>query len=316
MSRYRVLRKTYLSRTLEDLDKRLAKLEGGEIPPTSSPFNQTRGWDDSSLAISREYVARSNGLDAQAGRHLPLLTPGFTPGSEAAEDQPVFGTPSNSAFTQQLATVISSAQNVGPSPKTPQVIPTPLGYVPSQPFTTKYSADDLRLPIRTTADSLLQCYWDLFHPLFPILHRPSFEADYQRVWEPVTVPSLHTKSLAEVIFYSTLNIVLAIGSQRNEALNESERELLSDELCKRSVRLVSLDTLNTSSLAIVQLLLLRGTYLLYTTSADRCWNTVGVAVRSAQAIGLHITEQGPLKTSQVTREMRRRVWCSCMNLDW
>lgn len=212
--------------------------------------------------------------------------------------------------------MISSGRGSDTVTKPSQGVLTPLGYAPERPSAIEYDVNDLRLPPRSTAATLLDCYWNLFHPLFPILHRPTFDAGYEQVLKPVIISSLHTKELPEIIFHSTLNIVLAIGCQRNERLSEVEREHLSDELFKRSVRLVSLDNLNTSSLAIVQLLLLRGTYLLYTTFADRCWNTVGVAIRSAQAIGLHINEQASPGANQLASEMRRRVWCSCMNLDW
>ncbi|OBT71809.1 hypothetical protein VF21_09376 [Pseudogymnoascus sp. 05NY08] len=76
-----------------------------------------------------------------------------------------------------------------------------------------------------------------------------------------------------------------------------------------------MDALDTSSLQIVQLLILRGFYLLCTPHADRCWATVGVALRIAQAIGLQSAKPTAAST-QFNREMRRRVWYNCFLLDW
>jgi len=76
-----------------------------------------------------------------------------------------------------------------------------------------------------------------------------------------------------------------------------------------------LDDLGAPSLQIVQLLVLRGIFLLYTPDVDRCWNTVGAALRVAEALGLQ-SAGTTLATNQLDREMRRRVWHICVFLDW
>lgn len=250
------------------------------------------------------------------GQHPSFPTPDFTPAASADEDQHVFGPSSNSAFAQQIASVAGSGHINAATLDSSPLVPAPLGYAAYRHPTIEYNLSDLVLPYRPLADSLLRCCWELFHPLFPVLHQPSFDAEYRQVWERATTSALYSKAVYEIVFYSTLNIVLAIGCQLNEVLAEEGGEGLAKELYKRSVRLVSVDSLDTSSLAIIQLLLLGGNYLLYTPFADRFWNTVGVALRAAQAIGLHTPEQQTATRSQMVCEMRRRVWYSCINLDW
>ena len=44
---------------------------------------------------------------------------------------------------------------------------------------------------RSTADRLLDLYVSSFEPVFPVLHIPSFEADYDRHWnDPSQVPTV------------------------------------------------------------------------------------------------------------------------------
>ena len=298
--------------TLEDINERLQRLERQELLVIDASVG--RASDNLRLGISPSPVARN--VATSHPRQQSLLTPAFTPGTNVDGDQTVFSAPSNNSFIQQLTSIISTAPDTETTSNSVHAPLNALGYAESQPSTADYDLNDLRLPPRPLADSLLRCYWDLFHPLFPILHQPSFEAEYQQVWEPTTASSLHNKSAKEIVYYSTLNIVLALGSQRSEEIPERERAILSDDLFKRSARLVSLDTLSYTSLAVVQLLFLRGTYLLYTTFADRCWNTVGVAIRAAQALGLHISREATNKVDQLTGEMCRRVWCGCIHLDW
>lgn len=229
--------------------------------------------------------------------------------SPSVDSNHIYGGSSNAAFIQDVASVVG----------------TDFEYVDSTAISAQdpsrwsshaeYNVNDLVLPPRQTADSQLNCYRELFHPISPILHWPTFHAKYSQLWEPHRNHSTSSHRDHDILFHATMNIVLALGSQRNEDLAMTEREDLAGEFYKRSVKQVSIDAIDTSSLEIVQLLLLRGFYLLYTPQANRCWNTVGAALRVAQAIGLQ-SAQAKSVTTQLSREMRRRVWHNCVSLDW
>ncbi|KAF4629417.1 hypothetical protein G7Y89_g8733 [Cudoniella acicularis] len=144
------------------------------------------------------------------------------------DSAPVYGASSNSSFVQQVASVVGSGYE--------HVDKTGIGIgcSISRHSTADYNVKDLVLPPRQLADSLLQCYWELFHPVYPVLHRPTFHAAYSQLWQPIEVSGLATHNKTQdVVFYSTLNIVLALGCQRNEALAETEREDLASEFYKR-----------------------------------------------------------------------------------
>ncbi|KXH56079.1 hypothetical protein CSAL01_07445 [Colletotrichum salicis] len=234
----------------------------------------------------------------------------------------IYGPSSNSSFLRLVTQAAGPRSLTTKPPEEPaglepeEVIPTVLGFaITTQPKSPDTLPDPVMLPERWLADSLLRSFWDFVHPVFPILHRPSFTASYEAVWQP-SQNRPPNRDYKDIVFHATLSIVLALGCQRTDQVSVSEQVRLANRFYKQSVKLVSVDTLDHSSLQLVQLFLLRGVYLHYTQYADRCWNTVGVALRVAQGLGLHSRGDGPASSeSQLKREMRRRVWHCCLTLD-
>lgn len=68
----------------------------------------------------------------------------------------------------------------------------------------------------------------------------------------------------------------------------------------------------------VRLLLLQSFFFLLKQWTDRCWLTLGLAIRIAQSIGLHV-ERHHIQTgsskNQVALELQRRTWHSLYVLD-
>jgi len=171
-------------------------------------------------------------------------------------------------------------------------------------------------PDRRRTDEYVQCYWEFMHPLFPILHRPSFMASYEEVWLPEnTARDLSISSEVErTVFSCTLNLILALGCQFSTSIPSAKKQPLADEFYERSRRLFIYEILDSSSVSLVQLLLLQGVYLQSSRYASRCWNVVGLAIRVAQSLGLHVPVERQGET-QLIREMRRRIWHTCVVLD-
>ncbi|KAF4852439.1 Sorbicillinoid biosynthetic cluster transcription factor sor3 [Colletotrichum siamense] len=151
----------------------------------------------------------------------------------------------------------------GPGNET-ESTPNVLGFSTVQPKSPDPLPEPVMLPERWLADSLMESFWEFVHPVFPILHKPSFIASYEALWKP-TKDRNHKRDFKDVVFHSTLSIVLALGSQRTDQVSVAEQANFADKFYKQSVKLVSVDTLDHSSLQVVQLLLLRGVYLHYTS---------------------------------------------------
>ncbi|CAI6095920.1 unnamed protein product [Clonostachys chloroleuca] len=176
--------------------------------------------------------------------------------------------------------------------------------------------DPVSLPTRRVADGLVKAFWEYMHPLLPILHKPTFMRSYRLQWmgEDEACPSQSPGSQDDPPFLSTLNIVFAISCQFSDQITTTRKRVFADTFYRRSRRLFADEFLDYPTLATVQLLLLTGVYLQSTVHANRCWNIVGSAIRTAQSLGLHLDRTAGNK-SQLQREMERRVWHTCVFLD-
>ncbi|OHF03724.1 hypothetical protein CORC01_01043 [Colletotrichum orchidophilum] len=318
-------------RTISELSRRLERLEespapqvlGGRPPPGPEssgtiPVPHPVGAGSANLVGTRASGPGPQPADQVSTTYVTqsASTPSHNTGDV------IYGPSSNISFLQLVTEAAGPKSSTGMSPEEPtdlgaeDTIPTVLGFstTTTQPKSPDPLPDPVMLPERWLADSLLHSFWEFVHPVFPILHRPSFIASFEAVWQP-SRGRPPARDHTDVVFHATLSIVLALGGQRTDQVSVSEQVRLAESFYKQSVKLVSVDTLDHSSLQVVQLLLLRGIYLHYTQHADRCWNTVGVALRVAQGLGLHSQGDRATSESQVKREMRRRVWHCCLTLD-
>ncbi|KAF7915571.1 hypothetical protein BELL_0497g00010 [Botrytis elliptica] len=170
------------------------------------------------------------------------------------------------------------------------------------------------LPQRQQADEFINCYWEFVHPVFPLLDLQTFNATYEKLWVSSPGKGLDGDELNETIFHATLNLVFALGCQYSEDVPPQRKSSYADELYRRSRRLLNFEILDALQLSLVQLFLLTGVYLQSTEHANRCWNVVGLAIRTAQGLGLN-TENNSHRTSQLSYEIKRRVWHCCTLLD-
>ncbi|KAG7071143.1 transcriptional regulatory protein [Colletotrichum scovillei] len=320
--------------SISQLSKRLERLE--ELPAAQArdglPHPDPRPETDISGGAHDVFPLTTNGLTTPIGNITPqppaqlsatnALQSASPLSRNEADGDAMYGPSSNSSFLRLVTEAAGPRSSNTKSPEelagqdAVEATPTVLGFaITTQPKSPDILPDPVMLPERWLADNLFRCFWDFVHPVFPILHRPSFTASYEAVWQP-SQGRPPNRDYKDIVFHATLSIVLALGCQRTDQVSVTEQVRLANRFYKQSCKLVSVDTLDHSSLQIVQLLLLRGVYLHYTQYADRCWNTVGVALRVAQGLGLHSRGDGSMSSnSQLKREMRRRVWHCCLTLD-
>lgn len=172
-------------------------------------------------------------------------------------------------------------------------------------------------PSRPLADDFISCFWEFVHPLFPVLHKSSFMHRYHLFWTeqaehhlPKDPSSLNDHS----IFTSTLNIMFSLGCQFSAMVPPERCMPLAQDFYQRARRLYNYELIDSMSIPLVQMLLLTGVYLQSAQNANRCWNIIGLAIRVAQGMGLHVERARPRQT-QLDREMRRRIWHCCLVLD-
>lgn len=172
------------------------------------------------------------------------------------------------------------------------------------------------LPMRRSADNFVSCFGEFVFPMFPVIHRPSFLRKYERLWvDNAETPPDFTTEAEEATFTSTLNLVFALGCKFSSLVDAGQKASVADNFYQRSRQAYPFDILDSTSVSLVQMLLLTGVYLQSTEYASRCWNVVGLAIRMAMSLGLHVDNSSRKATTQVEREMRRRIWHTCVTLD-
>lgn len=105
----------------------------------------------------------------------------------------------------------------------------------SYPFLRSLNKEALFPPPRRVADGFIQAYQKFLHPILPILHRSTFTGPYDM---SQTVDD--TRRLDQIcngddaVFFSTFNIVLAIGCQFSEQIEPTQRSTTASKFYQRS----------------------------------------------------------------------------------
>ncbi|KAB2575277.1 Regulatory protein GAL4 [Lasiodiplodia theobromae] len=140
---------------------------------------------------------------------------------------------------------------------------------------------------------LLDDYFAHYHPAYPILHEPTFRA---QISGAVAKPRDGSWPLLYHIVLAIGSFVGASGSGREDIqLYQAARSHLTAAILEKG------------SLPLVQSLTLMGNYLQKRNKPNAGFNTLGVAVNMALAIGLH-REFHPSRTTPFVMELRRRTW--------
>ncbi|KAF6781429.1 fungal specific transcription factor domain-containing protein, partial [Colletotrichum musicola] len=178
------------------------------------------------------------------------------------------------------------------------------------------------LPPRSMANALLHLYLDNIHVFYPWVHSPSFCSRFEALWEP---DGLHdvtaTPSAGDVglggskcpprTFYCAVNAMFALGCEFSDF---PDNQAASATFYRRVRRLLDSDILDSSSVSLVQVLLLVSHYLLTTQYPTRCYNMIGLACRMAVGLGLHLDKPGSGRMEAET-QMRRRLWHGCVQME-
>lgn len=251
---------------------------------------------------------------------------GATSPNEAADcdnHAGVFGSSSTSAFMKQIRSTVHKKLISSASPPDRAIFGASVSET-SESLHRRQDADfmedlqDFILPPRSIADHLVDCYWIYVHSLYPFLHRPSFMEIYDSLWDRLSPSHPHPsprKRPPGRLFRCILNLVFAFGCQFSSSITPSRRESSSEVFLKRARELLHFDLLDTGTLELVQALAMMGQYLQSTKHPNRCWNVVGLAIRVAQGMGLHLESTSQNRPTVLEREMYRRAWHHCIVLD-
>lgn len=172
-------------------------------------------------------------------------------------------------------------------------------------------SDPFELPSRFVADRLVDAYFKYRHPLNTYLHEETFRHRYRRIWlsQDLGGEEATQQSLA---WFGLVNLVFAFGSDHAQVTGRSAGD--RSRYFKRAKTLIFSGLLQSGSVELVQALLLMGQYLHGSLELNNCWTVVGLAIRTAQGLGLHL-DPSSFTSDIIEQEVRKRVWWGCFVLD-
>lgn len=223
--------------------------------------------------------------------------------------QTFFGTSSASSFVRQVQRALDP-EHGSELPTTSTLNGTdsrPEGQSPE--LCESLKSDGIDLPSRSTADRLLDIYWQITHPLYPFLDQEETKERYATLWR------LNPPILVQRSFLCQVYMIFAMASQLDETILPSDRAATARVYVVRARQQLTSELWEHASLQAVQNFLILGQYLQSTTRGYQCWMVVGHAIRMAQNLGLHYRETSERIESPRKRQLYRKVWHGCIMMD-
>lgn len=155
-------------------------------------------------------------------------------------------------------------------------------------------------PNKQILDSMIDAYFRLYHLSYPIVHEPTFRAQYSEV-----IPRPNGDCWLILAY-----VISAIGLYTTSTtLENSDLPLFA-----HAKSMLSINFLETGSLTLVQALTLISNYQQKRNKPNSGYNYSGLALRMAMGLGLHKEFQG-WNISPLKMEIRRRVWWTLCVFD-
>jgi len=140
------------------------------------------------------------------------------------------------------------------------------------------------LPDKLQADILLGRYFECVDPVYPMLHRQTFYADYEHFWSL----SRPDKERADAAFVALVLAMLALGTQFVSATAPTERKQTAEFYASASNQALRMSSyLSSASIQSIQAMVLITYFLINDNHASDGWAFAGILMRQAYAMGLH-----------------------------
>ncbi|KAK6365657.1 hypothetical protein LTS17_011043 [Exophiala oligosperma] len=158
-------------------------------------------------------------------------------------------------------------------------------------------------PQRYLGDHLVDCFIDLCYPQYPFIHGPTFKRHYESMWT--------SRERQTDAWIATVNSVFALGCQYSPTISPN----LGGQFFRKATFLINFEGLGECTLEYLQALVLMSLYLQGSANLNHSWNVIGLAVRQAQSLGLHLQKTYQRVATPAVREAQKRVWAACYVLD-
>ncbi|ORY65013.1 fungal-specific transcription factor domain-containing protein [Pseudomassariella vexata] len=169
------------------------------------------------------------------------------------------------------------------------------------------------LPDKLQADVLVNQYFECVDPVYPMIHRQTFFADYEHFWSlPREDKDRTDASLVALIF-----VMLALGTQfvtTAEPNNAKRGAEFYASASNQSLRVGSY--LSSASVRSLQAMVLIVYFLINDNHASDGWAFAGILIRQAYAMGLHRDPNIVAPHASIfEKQQRRKLWQAVLLQD-
>ncbi|KAJ8071355.1 hypothetical protein OCU04_001685 [Sclerotinia nivalis] len=169
------------------------------------------------------------------------------------------------------------------------------------------------LPAKDQADILMERYFECVDPVYPMLHRQTFYADYEHFWAlPASERGRTDAALVAMIFS-----MMALGTQFVNNSPPKERQQTAEfyvSAAHQSLRLGSY--LNKASMRSIQAMVLITYFLINDNHASDGWAFAGILIRQSYAMGLHRDPNIVTPNASIfDKQQRRKLWQAVLLQD-
>ncbi|KAL3442659.1 fungal-specific transcription factor domain-containing protein [Aspergillus insuetus] len=168
------------------------------------------------------------------------------------------------------------------------------------------------LPHRHVAVALLDQFFRIVYPATPYVLEGETRHRFELLWTSDKEPN--------PLWIAHVNMILALSCQFSE--NRANRDMLlgdsrsaGETFYRRARGYIVSNSSRRTSVPMLQLMLLEINYYQGTGQADECWLTIGLAVRMAQALGLHRKLPENSTLPPMKQSLYKRLWWGCYYLD-
>lgn len=170
------------------------------------------------------------------------------------------------------------------------------------------------LPEKVQCDILLTTYFDRVDPVYPMIHRQTFYADYEHFFSL----SKEERDKTDADFVALVCVMLALANQfLPDLFSPAERKNSAEYLASASNQALRVGSyLSRASIRSVQAMVLITYFLINDNHASDGWAFAGVLMRQAYAMGLHRDPNLVTPAASVfEKQQRRKVWQAVLLQD-
>lgn len=169
------------------------------------------------------------------------------------------------------------------------------------------------LPEKIQADILLERYFECVDPVYPMIHRQTFYADYEHFW---SLPSPEKDSVDGTLV-ALIFAMLAMGTQFIATTPPRERQQTAEFYVSAAHQALRMSSyLNKASVRSIQSMVLITYFLINDNHASDGWAFAGILIRQAYAMGLHRDPNIVCPNASIfDKQQRRKLWQAVLLQD-